>query len=371
MNSKFRDMMKGNTAKVMAAVKQEFQAHRFDYGTHNGVRLQKALASEGLYELQGRTLLSPEVHAIHSERLAQRYLKKLNSVERSVRKQQQGLLKMHRRYRLKVDPPSLSAQDRFRFVTVLHSLEPLDIDAALRTIKGFKKQLHSVIESCRGIWCVGAIEVEVVNMALLRKHKGHTDSEERKFLVCKSMERRLATWDQGSSSYFLIHFHGIVVKNQRGGFEELERQLKHRWNDEPRQVQIKPLSKVFKGKPKTTRENLVDIARYVTKGGNDWVKKKPYLRYKMSFDNEHLATEEAWVNKHWRQDKELRGERIEHGLDDTLGMTPLEICALARVIDGMMGLDRKRMGYLVVARSKKKKNLITTGSRTLKRSFAA
>jgi len=370
MNSKFRDMMKGNTAKVMAAVKQEFQAHRFDYGTHNEVRLRKALASEGLYDLQERTLLSPEVHAIHADRLAKRYLKKLNSVERSVRKQQQDLLKMHRRHRLKVDPPSLSPQDRFRFVTILHSLEPLDIDATMRIIKGFKQQLGSVVESCRGIWCVGAIEVEVVNMALLRKHKEQTDSEERKFLVCKSMESRLATWDQGSSSYFLIHFHGIVVKNQRSGFEELERGFKQRWNDEPRQVQIKPLSKAFNGMSKTPKDSLIDIARYVTKGGNDWVKKKPYLRYKMSFDNEHLATEEAWVNTHWRRDEELRGERMEDGLEDTLSMTSLEICALARVIDGMMGLDRKRTGYLVVARSRRK-NLITTGSRTLKRSFAA
>ena len=53
---------------------------------------------------------------------------------------------------------------------------------------------------------------------------------------------------------------------------------------------------------------------------------------------------------------------MEEGLEDALAMTRSEIGALARVIDGMMGTARNRTGYLVFARSKRRK-LTTTGQR--------
>lgn len=353
MKSDFRKQMEKQSARVVAILREEAKKARFTYGMQNAVRLKKALASVGLHHLQDSTLLSPEIHKLHAKQLADRYLKKLATVQRSVRRQQRDLIHANKRYGVKVDPRSLAAQDRFRFPTVLHSMEVLDVDRTLRTVCAFKEQLQSVIEQCRGLWCLGVVEVEVVSMDLMRQLTDQSNSEERKLAVCESMVKRLPKRFQGLDSHFLVHFHGIVVATQSQHFTDLERQLKRVWKHEPRQVQVKPLSKVFNGKRKTPEKNLVDIARYITKGGNDWIKKKPYLRYKLAFDNEHLESEDAWVNKNWRRNETLQREHKEEGIEDVLSLTRSEIGALARVIDGMMGTTRTRTGYLVFARSRK------------------
>lgn len=362
MKSDFRKYQEKLSARAAILLREEAQKARFNYGTQNAVRLRKALASEGLNHLQDSTLLSPEIHKSHAKKLAQRYLKKLATVQRSVRQQQRDLFNLNKRYGVKVDLGSLTAHDRFRFPTVLHSVEVLDVERTLRTVRAFNEQFQSVIERCRGLWCLGVIEVEVISIDLMRQLTDQSDSEERKLAVCESMVKRLPKRFQGLSVYFLVHFHGIVVATQPRHFKSLELQLKRVWKHEPRQVLVKPLSKVFNGKAKTPERSLVDLARYFTKGGNDWIDKKAYLRFKLAFDNEHLETEDAWVNKNWRRNKTLRGERIEEGIEDTLAMTRTEIGALARVIDGMMGTARNRTGYLVFARSKRRK-LSTTGSR--------
>ncbi|MBK9306887.1 MAG: hypothetical protein IPM58_07335 [Nitrospira sp.] len=270
-----------------------------------------------------------------------------------------------------VNPSSITAHDRLRFLTILQGFEVLDVSKTLKQVRGFKDQLRTVMEGCRGLWCLGAIEVEVVSMEMMRQLKDQTDSETRKLAVCEFMEKRLAKRNQGLSSYFLIHFHGVVVANRPRYFHELEKQLKLLWKHEPRQVQVKPLSHMFNGKPKQLEKSLKDIARYVTKGGNDWIGKKAYLRYKLGFDNEHLETEDAWVNRNWRRNKTLQGEHREEGLEDVLSMTRSEIYALAQVIDGMMAMSRNRTGYLVLGKSKRKKKLTTTGLRVFGRGIAA
>lgn len=362
MKSEFRKQMEKSSARTVAALQEESRKTRFRYGTQNKVRLRKALASAGLHHLQDSTLLSPEIHELHTKQLAQRYLKKLATVQQSVRQQQQELIKANKRYGANCDSHSLTADTRFRFPTVLHSLEVLDVARALRTVRAFKAQVQSVIEGCRGLWCLGVIEVEIINIDLMRQLTDQSDSEERKLVVCESMEKRLPNRDQGLSVYFLIHFHGVVVATRPGHFADLESQLRQQWKHEPRQVQVKPLSKVFNGKPKTPEKSLGDIARYITKGGNDWIGKKAYLRYKLAFDQEHVETEDAWVNKNWRRNETLQREHSNEGLEDTLAMTRSEICALAGVIDGMMKMSRNRTGYLVFAQSKRRK-LTTTGSR--------
>nr|WP_281720295.1 hypothetical protein [Nitrosomonas nitrosa] len=371
MKSEFQKQMKKRSAQVMAAMKAEYAGRRFYYGTQNSVRLRKALASEALHHLHHRTLLSPQIHTIHAARLTQRFLRQLEKVKLSVRQQRHDFVKTNRRYGRTVNPSSITAHDRFRFITVLQGLEVLDVTRILKQVRAFKEQLRTVIEGCRGLWCLGAIEVEVVSMEMMRQLTDQSDSEERKLLVCTFMEKRLAKRDQGLPSYFLIHFHGVVVANRPCYFHGLEKRLKLLWKQESRQVQVKPLSKVFNGKPKPPEKSLMDIARYITKGGNDWIGKKAYLRYKLGFDNEHLDTEEAWENRNWRRNKTLQREHREEGLEDVLSMSRSEINALAQVIDGMMRLDRKRTGYLVFGKSKRKKKLTTIGLRAFGRVIAA
>ena len=88
MKSDFRKHLNKVSERAATALSEEYRKVRFNYGTQNAVRLNKALATEGLYHLQDRTLLSPEIHELHAQRLAQRYLKKLATVQRSVRRQQ-------------------------------------------------------------------------------------------------------------------------------------------------------------------------------------------------------------------------------------------------------------------------------------------
>ena len=163
------------------------------------------------------------------------------------------------------------------------------------------------------------------------------------------------------SSFFLVHFHGIVVANSDNRFDSFRQVLnKNRlWNKEPRQIQLKPLSENFGGQSKSADKSLKDIARYITKGGNDWIGNKAYLRYKLAFDNEHFESEDEWIQKNWRRNETLKQEHREEGIEDAFSMTADEIGALARVIDGMMATKRDRTGYMVYAKSRRK--LTTTG----------
>ena len=104
----------------------------------------------------------------------------------------------------------------------------------------------------------------------------------------------------------------------------------------------------------------MDIARYITKGGNDWSGGKSYLRYKLAFENEYLFNEDAWVNKNHTRNETLKKEKKEDGIEDALSMSVSEIVSLATVIDSMMASNRTRTGYLVSAKSKRK--LTTTQS---------
>ena len=115
----------------------------------------------------------------------------------------------------------------------------------------------------------------------------------------------------------------------------------------PRAIELKRLSTQFKGRKKPMESNLKDIARYITKGGNDWIGNKAYLRYKLSFDGRDTSDEEAWVQENWRKNEILKQERIEDGLEDALSLNYHEISCLAEVIDRMMNLKRNRIGYLV------------------------
>jgi len=335
--------MAKNSARFMAAPQEESHMRRFSYGTPHDVRLRTALASDGLHHLVEHTLLSPEVQQAHADKLAQRYLRQLAQVER------------HKRYGTIVNPRSITAHDWFRFVTVQHSLEVLDVTKALHQVRVFKDRLRTVIEGCRGLWCLGTVAVEVVSLDLMRRRADQSELEEEKLELCESLEKRLPKRDQNRSAYFLIHFHGMVAARP-GRMTELENQLKCEWKRDPRQVQVQQLPKVVNGKPRTPRESLLDIARYITKGGNDWINKKPALRYKLTSENEPLETEDISGRKTSKRNLMLqRGDKER--CEDPLAMTASEICTLACAIDGMMGMTRHRDGYVVSARSKKKEHM--------------
>ena len=338
MSTQFKSLMKKSLKRTADAINDDYKRKRFNYGSHNKIRLNKALGSVGKFELQDRTLLTPSVHEVHSKKLADRFLKRLE-------------------YYKKLGYRNTAATEKFRFLTLLHSVEIMDVERTIQTIKKFQSQLQNTIEGSKGIWCLGAVEVEVINIEMMRMiHTEQTESEARKLSVIESMIKRLRKNDQYLSSFFLVHFHGIVTAASQYRFDDFADALKKNkeWKREPRQIQLKPISKQFKSKSKSLDKNLVDIAKYITKGGNDWIGGKSYLRYKLAFENEYLFNEDEWVNKNWRRNETLKREQAEEGLEDALSMNVSEIASLATVIDAMMFFNRTRTGYLVLAKSKRK-----------------
>ena len=338
MSKQFKSQMKKSLKRTADAINEEYKRKRFNYGSHNKVRLNKALASVGKYELQDTTILSPSVHVVHSKKLADRFLKRLEHYKNLGYK-------------------NTSATEKFRFLTLLHSVEIMDVQRTIQTIKKFQSQLQNTIENSKGIWCLGAVEVEVINIEMMRMiHEDQTESEARKLIVIESMIKRLRKNDQQLSSFFLVHFHGIVTASSQYRFNDFADSLKKNkdWKREPRQIQLKTISKQFKSKSKSLDKNLVDIARYITKGGNDWSGGKSYLRYKLAFENEYLFNEDAWVNKNHTRNETLKKEKKEDGIEDALSMNVSEIISLATVIDSMMSFNRTRTGYLVSAKSRRK-----------------
>ena len=338
MSTQFKSLMKKSLKRTADEINEDYKRKRFNYGSHNKVRLNKALGSVEKFELQDRTLLTASVHDVHSKKLSDRFLKRV----------------LHYK---KLGHKNNSIAEKFRFLTLLNSVEIMDVERTIQTIKKFQSELQNTIEGSKGIWCLGAVEVEVVNIEKMRMiHTDQTESEARKLSVIESMIKRLRKNDQYLSSFFLVHFHGIVTASSQYRFNDFADALKKNkeWKREPRQIQLKPISKQFKSKSKSLDKNLVDIARYITKGGNDWIGGKSYLRYKLAFENEYLFNEDEWVNKNWRRNELLKQEHNEEGIEDALSMSVTEIVSLASVIDQMMFFNRTGTGYLVSAKSKRK-----------------
>jgi hypothetical protein len=331
--SSFRKQMAKQSARTAGVIKEEAKHSQFLVGSHTKVRLRKALAVAGRLDLAETTLLTPAIHKIHADRLAERYLRKWQSVRAACHNTDQ-------------------ARARFRFLTLLDCIEVPDPAVAIRTILAFKEALSAAAQDSVGIWLLGAVEVEMVSLEMMRENRKliTTDAGEmRKLDVCEQLLARLPKRDRHLPSYLLIHFHGVVSAVSEQRFDQFEERLRSvkRWSKVPRGIELKRLSGQFGGKKKSMETNLKDIARYITKGGNDWVGNRSYLRYKLSFDGRDASDEATWVQENWRNNELLRQEHKEEGIEDALSLNHHEVACLADVIDRMMKVGRGRMGYLL------------------------
>jgi len=341
MTSTFKNKMKKSSERVSSLIKEIRKHQQFNYGAHNKRKLKTALNIVNKSHLFNSSLLNPDVHKIHADNLYRQYETKLKSIKKKTKS---------------------NISNRFRFLTLIDSVQVLNVNSAIKSINKFRKELHQYISTSTGIWCLGVIEVEVLSMEMMRIIKSNsTESEARKLEVCENLLSKLSKKKQNLSSYFLIHFHGIVSASRDEKFDDFYKHLKKnkRWNTGKRQILQKSLSESYFGESKTTLNNLKHISRYITKGGNDWIANKAYLNYKLNFKHEMEETEDGWVSKNYRKNKILIGENIEEGIVNPLSMTVSEIVALAEVIDSMMNTKQDRTGYLVYQRSTKRK-LTTT-----------
>lgn len=348
----------GNAAKIREYVKQRRLSSQFLLGSHNKVRLRTALSAVGRLDLAERTLLAPDVHQAHAEKLAGRFVAKWSTVK-DKRLVDWASIPAGLRRGTPAPTPQAIASEHVRFLTLIDSVTLVDSASALQAAMRMRDGIKHAVSQCRGIWCLGAIEIEVVSMSKMRGIRAFdvaSDSERRKLDVCETLAQDLAgSLYKDESSLMLIHFHGIVMAKGEVQFEELRDRLKlnDRWVKAGRQIELKKLSESFQGKAKTVEKSLEHIATYITKGGNDWYANKAYLRYKIAFENDdsYVTDEESWIAKNWRRHEVLRRENKDEGITDSLSLTGSEIVELAILIDGLMGLNRTRTGYLISATS--------------------
>jgi hypothetical protein len=347
--------LKADSAATMKALQKEASERRFLVGSHNATRLKESLVEGGRVDLIDRTLLTPTMHKAHAERLGKRYETNWTKLRSKVLS---SWTKTPVAFRPAKPTDSEVADKHYRFLTLVDSVTAVDAGAALQACKSLKEKLTTTASTTRGVSCLGVIEVEVVSLELMEKFSKATKttaSEQRKINVCKTLAESLnSTLYSSDESLFLIHFHGIITAKQESQFADFETQLKKEssWTRAPRQIMMRPLSKQYNGKLKSVTQNLKHLATYFTKGGNDWYAKKAYLRYKIGFESDDLdvTDEDTWVAKNWRRNALLQKEHSDEGIVDQLSLTSYEITQLAITIDGLMGLNRTRTGYLVSVR---------------------
>ena len=228
-------------------------------------------------------------------------------------------------------------RERVRFLTVLHSVVRLDKKGVMRAVGRMEATLRRVFDGTHA-WMLGAIEIEIVNIALLRKISTLSKDEARKLNVLEKLyEADSSSIGSMVDSGALVHFHGIVdlIGNSSLREEQLRRRFQKvaAWQRSPYQVELKRL---FLGR--TISANIRDIASYVTKGGND------QLRYNAGFGRDLAEDLDARI---WRAGTG-RADKGGETVTDERGLTIGEIKFLDEAWRHLMDRKSNKRGYLVL-----------------------
>ena len=357
-----------------------FDEQRFPKGMHTKTRLATALTAMGNEGLLKTTLLWPEVSKLGADDLFLRFCRKAEKIDvREADKAAKELNRNSRRYRRgekRVKP--FSTYQSFKFLTILHKVVHLCDGEAVNAGKQMMHQLSEAFGQVSGVSCLGVSEFEIFSRPKMRQIReliltgkknqidfnGVSISVERKKTIDKNIEaqefRKLdvlegLSLDSDSSLYanessqILVHLHAVVCAPSQAKFDEILDVLKSNpmWQIEPRQIELKCLTKKYGKKVKSVIDNFRDISNYIVKGGNDWVGKRAYLRYKIRFSNDMPLSDDEMDNINWRTDELLRQDRKDYGgVEDLLSLSVNEINILAKTIDAMMNLKTNRKGHI-------------------------
>lgn len=227
-------------------------------------------------------------------------------------------------------------QARLRFLTVLDSVVPLEVEDVVKAGRKLARRIQAALEGQR-VWCLGAVEIELINRARLRQAAhGKNANARRKHTVVESLVEPLYRADDGT--FALVHFHGLVDLGhgayKNGRHEAVTTHLKNLWSGNFLVHTEKTYS------TQTIGKNFDAIARYMTKGGNE------DLRYKDKFGREQLE------NKIWRQGTG-RADSGGETVDDERGLTLGEIRDLDAIYRKLMGKDGDGFVVRVAVQGKK------------------
>jgi len=307
--TKISDLKERNAAEINRLLKHV----SFDLGTHKKTKLKRCG-----YKRSRLTLLNDQVAMRHANRILARFGDKWEHL------------------------PKSTETKRLRFLTVLGSVEKVDVTMILGGVESLERDLRAVLKPISGIDVLGAFEIEIFNLSVLEK-RAKDKNERRKLTVLKSMMPTLnnTLWEREKhdSSYALIHVHALVDLGERdpdGKQDDLEQRLKMQF---PGAYRVE-LKKTFEDQP--IRKNLMHIANYLTKGGNE------SLRYNAKFGRDDHSAD--WLEHQiWRQggsgDKK-RNSDPDAGVEDARSLSVREVQVLAESVDKLMDRHSRREGYL-------------------------
>ncbi len=338
----FKQLKKSGAEQFEFLQKEALNSAMLLVGVNQEKALNGCLVSSGNSHLQGMTLLAKAVRKEHSALMVERLMSLANRI--TGEKKTSGLSKSR--------SADEALRNRLQFITVLHEVCPLELNAVEESAEQLIAKIDSFGQSLKqqrfGCSFVGAIEIEIVSMRMMREAHQHDDLDDltsgrRKFKVLDSMLGRSRTL-RNAPTVALVHCHGIIDLG-KCSYDDACTRLRQIWVKRY-QVEVKKLSEQYRGKKKSVALNLKHIAGYITKGANDKIQDGISLHYKLSFDKDMESIEDQMI-KDWRKVDSIRAERITEGLAHSKSMTKAEIAFHAEAIDMLMGLKRNRMGYVI------------------------
>ena len=287
---------------------------RYNLGTHKRTRLKKAGVEKS------GSLLHVDVAKKHGEKLTE---------ELKVRAKKAGK----------------KANERFRFLTILHSTVTPSVESVKDAVEEMERAYQRTVGES-GLWSRGAIELELVNLDILRRIQQAKEDEGRKYNVLlalrESVELEGLLVPKGTEhTVVLVHLHVVVDLGE--DVEANEAALRKRidrenlWSKSPYQKELKGLFKNRK-----IGNNLKGIADYVTKGGND------QLRYSAGFGRDLGEDIEAKIWRAGLGAAKHGGETIE----DERGLTVHEVALLDELYCWLMKRRKDKRGYLIGSRER-------------------
>lgn len=301
----FKEIMNKSSDRVLDTARGSI---RSNVNQQKRTRLKKAVGKQ----LAERTLLNNPVSKKHADRLTKQFDSRWGNFDHE------------------------KANERLRFMTILHSVCILDKNVILNEIEGLKDCLRNVVISVKAIEVLGAFEIEVINMKIMREYAaGMKDGEEARKLKVLEQLRKERFIDVNTESLALVHFHGMIdlAANGDGKLKVFRDCCKSMWRGSY-QVRFDTLYKT-----KTVKKNLADIAAYMVKGGNE------SLNYKFRFGSDE--TSDKLDRKMLKAGKKKMGKEFE-GLENVYSLTNPEMLVLASTLDDLMGSNNSTMrnGYL-------------------------
>lgn len=308
-----RDMRGEGVANSFAELKRKSESGetleqlgqmlRFNLGMHKRTRLSKAGAANS------GSLLHNAVAEAHAKKLSDELQRHAKTIGRP-------------------------AEDRLRFMTVLDALVDPNIKAVEAAVTKLEAALEDVVGGMR-LWSRGAIELEMVNIDLLRRIKGTKEDEVRKLDVLERLSSKRIS--QENAAQILVHAHVVVDlgADTDSNEAEIRKRMKQvrRWSRSSYQVELK---KLFR--EKSAAKNLNAIAAYVTKGGNE------NLRYSAGFGRDLAEDLDA---KMWRAGGFGRSARGGETVEDERGLTIAEVKQLDEIYVWLMRRRRYKRGYII------------------------